>query len=75
MIFPLHIVDQQETWKKAKHVAIEEGITMRVLILRAIKEYIKTRPPLSYQQAGNIPENLEEAQQMAKDALNTLKGE
>lgn len=74
MVYPLRHMPP-ELWKKAKIRAIEEGITMRMLIIRSLKTYIRQTPLLHESQldAEIPPEEQEKAQAMAKDALGSIK--
>jgi hypothetical protein len=71
MIFPLKGIPD-DLWKKAKHIAIEQGISMRILIFRAIKMYLESNPKMSCQQFDAPIDDIE-AKKMAKAALDIMK--
>jgi len=65
-----HIPD--ELWKKIKIRSIEEGVTIRVILIRGLKNYIRETPLLHEEQFDREIDNTE-AQAMAKDALGAMK--
>jgi len=68
-----HIPDN--LWLRARELSLEQNETMRVILIRGLKEYVIRTPRMHFSQlAAEIPpEEQEKAQAMAKDALEGMK--
>lgn len=61
-----------DLWIRAKHVAVDQGISMRILIFRAIKMYSEATPLLHCSQDGISHDDCE-AKKMAQAAMEVMK--
>lgn len=62
----------QDLWIRAKHIAVDQGISMRILIFRAIKMYADATPLMNYSQNGMTYDD-SEAKKMAQAAMEVMK--
>lgn len=67
-----HIPDN--LWLRARELSLEQNETMRVILIRGLKEYVIRTPRMHFSQLGAEVDN-SGAQELARDALNTIKEE